>query len=200
LVIETDQTENETMTDQAIVTRAIAGKGLLEISLTDMAYMPFAASLDGKRVPLAASYIDCAGDLIASGSASSRKIGETVISRGFTHILGSTVALTSDEAERLTAAFDASPAGITAAADRLDRNRLDLVEHLQGLEDDAYDARSRFIANDLMGTHPRDYTTDIGAARASLATFDAAHPEVAPRMAAAKEAEYRNNSIARGID
>jgi hypothetical protein len=188
------------MSGQTVVTRTIPGKGLLEISLTDMAYMPFTARLDGKRVPLAAAYIDCAADLIASGSAPSRKIGETVISRGFTHILGSTIALTSDEATSLLTAFDASPAGIQAANDRIDAERRDLVEHLLGLEDDADAARARFIANDLIGIPPRDYTADIAAARGALAAFDAAHPEVGPRMAAAKEAEYRNSFVARGLD
>lgn len=188
------------MSDQVVVSRTIQGKGLLEISLTDMTYMPFAARLDGKRVPLSSAYIDCAADLIASGSAPSRKIGETVISRGFTHILGSTITLTSDEAARLLAAFDASPAGVQAANDRMDAERLGLTEHLRGLKDDAYAARARFIANDLMGKSPRDYTADITAATAALAAFDAAHPEVAPRTAAAKEAEYRNSFIARGID
>ena len=101
------------------------------------------------------------------------------------------IALGADQAAILESAFGEFEAGcpaIQAANLRSERQSLSLA--LAGLLDEQHESGRRAIERagaEGVYREPRDLTPEIDAARAALAEFDAAHPEVI----AAEEAEKK---------
>jgi hypothetical protein len=116
------------------------------------------------------------------------------------------VGLTDAEAVSVQAAIGAARAELRAAYDPTDAGKRDALrrerERLVDAKAVAWghwsDARERAFAEDTgIGSPDR---RAIDAALAALAAFDAAHPEVASALRAARDAEHAHGFVARGLD
>lgn len=158
----------------AIVSRQTA-KGIIEVDLDETCN--FRARIDGKSVPnFSIAGIQTVEELLSKPY--SRKVGEHLRKAGFSHLLGSTVALHADEVDRLNAAFDAAK---ETNPHTLRSRRESLVHEINRLGDTAHDDHVEAIERaSATGRYrqPDDRIAEIAKAQAALAEFDAAHPEI----------------------
>ena len=95
----------------------------------------------------------------------------------------------TEDAEAIYAAVQAIP---EVQQERLREERLRLREEIKYILDATEEARERAFNRDIGGIPSYD-SPEYQAARAALATFDAAHPEFIALLAAEKEAEIQRH-------
>ena len=172
----------------AIVTRQTA-KGMIEISLDETGN--FQARLDGKSVSLSIAGIQTVEELLSKPY--NRATGEHLQKTGYTHLLGSKVAIHADEAAKLDAAAR-QEAEINPNILRSRRERL--VDEINYLGDAAHEDHVASIERaSATGVYrkPADNSAALEKARAALADFDAAHPEIVAAIEQERQESIERN-------
>jgi hypothetical protein len=172
----------------AIISRQTS-KGLIEVDLDDTGN--FRARLAGKHISLSIAGIQPVEELLSRPF--SRANGEYLQKTGYTHLLGSKVALHADEAVQLEAAAQAA-AETNPFQLRSERDRL--ADEIGCLAEAAHEDRVTAIERaSATGVYskPDDRADAIAAARAALAAFDAAHPEIKAEIVREREASVKRH-------
>lgn len=154
-------------------------RGHLAIALAD-GIGRYAAKLAGKDLRVNSSITEIASAMVAASGAW-RATLESARASGYSHLLGGVIGLHADEAAALEVAWRGSPRGLR-------EQRETLATEIAGALDTAEVARERWFEGTRVGALP-SYDTFAASARAALAAFDVAHPEIKTSMDAERAAQ-----------